>query len=465
VGVTSSPGGGVRSADPTLSDGVTTTRARRGFDVSSVIVWGVLAVMAGVVLRNIAKYGRNIPLAEDWTMVPALTGHQSDFWSWLWSQNNEHRLPLPRLVYLGLLRVTHDFRVGMVFNVIVLGLVAAVLILAARRVRGRTSVVDAFFPVALLHLGNWENMVWGWQMQFVISTALVLVILAVLVAGRAPLSPATILLAAAPLLLLPLVGGSGLPMVPAAIGGLGVLILTREAQPGRRIFIASAVASLVILAVYFVGWERPSWYPDNPGPKPTAKTTGKLLAMGWGPAVSRSWTLAALGTLLVLASAVVVLVLAMRRPGPERRRAIALGCFFGGCMVVTVAVGYGRAALVRTQGLPDRYALLGVPALFAAWFAWELFGPARLCRVVQGAMLAAALLLLPANVHDGHEWRDYYTSGMRSVERDIRAGATTDEIVARHREFLMHWSSEQLRRNIELLREDDVGPFADVPDD
>ena len=31
---------------------------------------------------------------------------------------------------------------------------AAVLILVARRVRGRTSVVDAFFPIVLLHLGT-----------------------------------------------------------------------------------------------------------------------------------------------------------------------------------------------------------------------------------------------------------------------------------------------------------------------
>jgi hypothetical protein len=433
--------------------------------VSALIVWGALALFVAVGLGNVVRYGRNIPLAEDWTVVPAMTGHQPHFWSWLWSQNNEHRLPLPRLVYLGLLRIVPDFRVGMVFNVVVLGLVSALLVLAARRVRGRTSIFDAFFPVALLHLGNWENMFWGWQMQFVIATALVLVVLAVLVAGRVSMPPTTTLLAAGPLVLLPFVGGSSLLMVPAVVAGLGVMVLSGRSVASRRIFFASAAASVLLAGVYFIGWKRPSWYPDNPGPRPTAKTMARLLALGWGPAAGRSWTLAILGTAIVLGSAVVVLTLAIRRGGPDRPRAIALTCFLGGCLVVGLAVGYGRAALVPSQGLPDRYALLAAPTLFVAWFAWELFGPARVRRVVQGVLLASVLLLLPLNVREGHEWRDWYTNGMRSVERDIRAGASRDEIVARHRDFLMHWDEKQLARDIDLLRKDGTGPFADVPED
>src|SRR6185369_10049392 len=183
---------------------VASSRSVRQVKLSSVLVWGTLAALLGVALSNIPRHGRNIPLAEDWTVVPALTGHQPDFWGWLWSQNNEHRLPLPRLVHLGLLEVTHDFRVGMVFNVLALGLVAAVFVLAARRIRGRTSLADAFFPVVLLHLGNGANMFCGWQMHFVIATSLVLVILAVVATGRVPLSPRTTLLAAGPLVLLPL---------------------------------------------------------------------------------------------------------------------------------------------------------------------------------------------------------------------------------------------------------------------
>jgi hypothetical protein len=86
-------------------------------------------------------------------------------------------------------------------------------------------------------------------------------------------------------------------------------------------------------------------------------------------------------------------------------------------------------------------------------------------RVVQGALLASVLVLLPLNVREGHEWRDWYTNGMRSVEHDIDAGMSRDEIVTRNRDFLMHWDEEQLARNIDLLREKGIGPFDDVPDE
>ena len=164
---------------------------------------------------------------------------------------------------------------------------------------------------------------------------------------------------------------------------------------------------------------------------------------------------------LLLASAAVVLVLAMAR-GDQRRRAVALGCFFGGAVVLELLVGYGRAGLVRTEGLPDRYALLAAPALFAAWFAWQLFGPSRWATAVHLTLLLTVLLLLPGNVGKGHEWRDWYTSGMRGVERDIDAGATPNEIAARHGDFLMHWNHEYLARSIELLRKERIGPFAEA---
>ena len=39
---------------------------------------------------------------------------------WLWAQHNEHRLPLPRAVFLTMFRVTHDFRTGMNLQVAML---------------------------------------------------------------------------------------------------------------------------------------------------------------------------------------------------------------------------------------------------------------------------------------------------------------------------------------------------------
>ncbi len=137
-------------------------------------VWVIWAIMLVSALSAIAIYGRDIPLAEDWFMVQPLTGHEPDLAAWSWWQNNEHRLPLPKLVYLLLLELSGgDFRVGMVFNALALSALAAAMVVAVRELRGgRTVLIDAFFPIVLLHLGHWPNLVWGWQIQYVLSVVL-----------------------------------------------------------------------------------------------------------------------------------------------------------------------------------------------------------------------------------------------------------------------------------------------------
>jgi len=154
---------------------------------------GVLAVwaaMLSLVLGCIAIYGRNLPLSEDWEMVPAITGHQPNLLEWLWEGNNEHRLPFPKIIYLILLRASGgDFRIGMIANTVMLGGLSLAMILTARHLRGRTRLADAFLPLALLHLGHSSNMLIGWQILFVISTVLVGAWLLIIVRECWPLSP------------------------------------------------------------------------------------------------------------------------------------------------------------------------------------------------------------------------------------------------------------------------------------
>jgi len=59
-------------------------------------VLALWALMVSLVFGCIAVYGRNVPLAEDWNMVPAMVGHEPNLVEWLWAQNNEHRLPLQK---------------------------------------------------------------------------------------------------------------------------------------------------------------------------------------------------------------------------------------------------------------------------------------------------------------------------------------------------------------------------------
>jgi hypothetical protein len=151
---------------------------------------------------------------------------------------------LPRLLYLIVLKLSGgDFRSGMVFNAVVLGALSYALMRAAQYARGgEIRYADAFFPLVLLHLGHWENLVWGWQIQFVVSVALTCVLLLVIVTETSLPTPPSALVAGATLILLPMSGANGLVITLAlspwfALRGVWVLRANRAAGrprwPGR----------------------------------------------------------------------------------------------------------------------------------------------------------------------------------------------------------------------------------------
>ncbi len=439
---------------------------------AAVAVWGIWLFMMLVALGAIARYGRNIPLAEDWFMVPPLTGNEPDIAGWLWSQNNEHRVPLARLLYLLLLKATGgDFRVGMVFNVLASGALAAAMMRTAYRLRGgRTSLADAFFPIAFLHLGNWNNLVWGWQIQFVLATLLTCALLLVAALRGTDLRPRDAWLAGTCLLLLPLTGANGLIFVAvmapwAALSARELIVRRRTGGSGAGAYLAGCIAVAIVLSgLYFVGYERPSWNPPSPGIGPAVETAVKFLAMGWGPAAELSWRASALLAAAAIASAVALMVTALaRQNGHERGRAFGLLSFAAGMTILALAIGWGRAAMVPSVGMPDRYALLSLPALCMTFFTWQLYGSPGWRRPVQLGLLAAMLALLPANTREGLEWRDWYSAGMLRVEADLAAGMTSDELARRNGEFLIHFDRRRLPRYIEMLRQRETGPFAARP--
>ncbi|MFL5574800.1 MAG: MFS transporter [Gemmatimonadaceae bacterium] len=155
-------------------------------------------------------------------------------------------------------------------------------------------------------------------------------------------------------------------------------------------------------------------------------------------------------------------LLAQEFEGAERGRALGLLCFAGGTAVLTLAMGWGRAAYVPTVGMPDRYALFAAPSLCASFFVWLLYAPPVASRAAQAGLLVVALAVLPGNAREGLSWRDWYVSGAESVERDVAAGVPRLELARRHREFLLHWNEGMLAERIAMLRQAGIGPLARV---
>src|SRR4051794_36642774 len=144
---------------------------------TGLLVYGTSFVLLCVAIWYVAAYGTDVPSWDDWDMVPTMTQQQPVTPAWLWSQHNEHRVPLARLVMLGMYRIRPDFRICMYLNVAMMATLAFSLIRCAKRLRGKLAATDVFFPLVLLGLAQGLNFIWGWQVEFFASTALALCIL------------------------------------------------------------------------------------------------------------------------------------------------------------------------------------------------------------------------------------------------------------------------------------------------
>lgn len=427
----------------------------------------LLVMLLAIDLACVARWGRDIPLAEDWLLVPALTGHEPDMLAWLWAQNNEHRLPLPRLVYWLLLEAVPDFRAGMVLNQLLLAGLAVVLACAARQVRGgRSSYVDAVYPLAFLHIGHWNNLVWGWQLQFVASVFISGLLLAEIVARPGLLDGRRAARVAVYVVLLTLTGANGLLVAIPMVVWLGwqAAVHWRGKSPdaSRRVgttLATTVLLSLLLAAVYFVGYQKPESSPVPPTATEFVRMLLKYLAYAFGPGTRWAWRPAMVAAVAALVVVTWTLVRAWRRSGDDERYRIGgLAAFGASGVVIALAIAWGRGS--DLSNVPDRYALFSAVSLAFVCLTMLLYGPGRLRTLVPAAVLAVLVAYLPVNVLAAREWRDWYLGGAWLVERDIAAGRSIDELAHAHYRFLMHWSEPKVREGIKMLHDAGIGPFA-----
>ncbi|MBV8737046.1 MAG: hypothetical protein JO007_07270 [Alphaproteobacteria bacterium] len=324
-------------------------RQETTFDKWALIsVLGVWAGMVAAMLSWIAEYGRNVPWREDWAMVAALVGKQPHLMEWLWSQTMEHRTPIHRAAYLVLLKASGgDFRVGMIANAVALGGLCLAMILIARRLRGdQTRLADVFFPLVLLHLGHFDILFLGYNIQFWISTGLVCSWLMIIVNSRWPLSPKTAVVAAFTLVLLPLSGGHGMIFTPFIVLWLVAgMLLFRDDITARWIipFEAACIfVSIALIGLYFIGYV--SVTQSYPGIGWIVVASARFVGMALGPAGGAKSITGGLFcgvAALLLASGIIPLRRGLRNIFPaERFRAFGLLIFVGAMATLVFAIGW-----------------------------------------------------------------------------------------------------------------------------
>ena len=430
------------------------------------IVWAIWAAMFVALLVLVARFGSNVPSWDEWDLVPALTGHQPVTAEWLWSQHNEHRVPLPRLVLLALNAFGRiDFRIGQVQNASALAAVAALLILAVRRARdGRTILADALFPLVLLHPRHAVNVLWGWQFQFVASAALACVILGSIARGSSRPARGALFTAGIALCLLPLCGANGVALVPALALWLAYVayVALRAGERARALAAgATAMVSLALVGRYFVGFEEVPNYALGSTFSATAEEAVRFFAAGFGPTFRGSWPLSGVAAVLALLATTALLLWTIRYRPEERARALGLASFLAAMGSLALGLGFGGR-----YGFQARYVTLAAPAWCAAHLVWAICpSPAWLPRSLGPSALAlAALASFHPNLQSGLEHARDLRTHLAAFEHDVAAGEPPYRLVARHGRYL-HPHHELLSDYMPMLRAAGVGAFAELRDD
>lgn len=431
----------------------------------SLFVWATWALMLVAALAFVGTYGSNVPSWDGWDMVPTMTGEQPITATWLWSQHNEHRVPVPRLILLGLCRLTGcDFRAGMYFGVLVLGALAFAMILVAKRLRGEMSYSDAFFPLVLLNWGHAANFLWGWQVQFLVSTALAGVVLLIIAQTGDRFNLGAAVIAGICLVLLPMSGANGVALVPALALWLGYTAVSRLWSDGRQskrnslLIFGLTMTALLLVVVYLIGFEPVPYHPSTPGVLWTLGSSIKFFTIGFGPAATALWPFSGMGVLFLVLLSMGILIIAVRRQPRERHRALGLFFFLSAMGSLALAIGSSR------DGFLPRYVTLAVPTMCCTYLVYDIYSPLRLNAILRAGLFTIASIALWPNTQFGVDYGANLRDQLGSFERDMVAGVPSHMLINRYGSYL-HTHQDVLIDYMPMLRRAGIGQFRFLKND
>ena len=451
------------------ADAASETLGRSRSDLlARIVVWGVWAFMVRTALAYVSLYASQIPFGDDWNYLEAFAGARPVSAAWFWELDYSHRLVLSRALLLALGHLTEfDLMVPRYVNVLLMAASAMLLIRAARRVRGLTSVADAWFPIAFMHVGHASLFLQFHYLVSGITIALLVGFLAAAVGRAEGPGPAGSLAGVTCLLGLPICGAVGVAATPALAVWLALMGRDRlrdgdpRARNEGRLFLLIAGSAALLVGLYFVGYRTPPDSPPSPGVLPVAVLALQFMSMGFGPAVRIGWPFSGVGVLrLPLACAAALLAVHRARPHERSRTGGLLACL-AAMLLVAFAFGYGRAgyAVDRPEtAFMDRYAVNALPLFCVCYFAWLLPSPWPFARAVQALIPVVAAILVFPNHRYGLGMGNSRADMNHALMNDLRRGLAPREAAARH--WPMFLGSEAgMARGLELMRAAKIGPY------
>lgn len=431
------------------------------------LAWVALSVFAGVF---VARSTGEIPLHRDLHLAAQLASDAPSQFQGLADLGTQRGELLPRLVQRALWSFTHDLRAAQFAIVALLAAAAGVLVLAARRARGRTLLADALFPVLLLNVGHSGVLLSASALGTALVVALAAVLFAISATRTGTRSVARAFVAAGALGGLLASGSTGVAFLPIALLAAFVLGIGAVREPasrvaGRIVLVAAAVVALLVYlgGVRVIDTVRVLRWIDT---ERVLLALQRFAAAAFGPAAEDKWAL--IGALVLGLAALTGLALVLRcvfRPD-ERGRAVALGaCVVSSAWVaLTLAIEATRAGDVEIAG-SSRAALLATLLLAAIHLAWA---PSRgvIARTAVPALLAlgAATAFVSGNATHGARAGAIHREQADALAREIADATMPPQALVKRWAGVVHPSLEGFENDLASLARARATAFEHVSD-
>jgi hypothetical protein len=140
--------------------------------------WWLLAIVPfAFLLYTVVQLNVPVPFLDEWELVPLLEKMYGGSLTLddLWKLHNEHRLLFPKMIMLGLARLTDwDIRYEMATSVL---LAVGIFLLLALQVKITARKLAApelrwaipLFSIIIFSISQYQNWFWGWQLQMFLS--------------------------------------------------------------------------------------------------------------------------------------------------------------------------------------------------------------------------------------------------------------------------------------------------------
>ena len=467
------------SSEPVLQSIPKVSDVLVGVSLADIFVWSVWTIMLLAALGLVGWYGtETLPQNDElWVLYDAGPEIQID---WLWKPWAEHRIPLAKLLWNGVLQLTdYDFRFGNFLTVLALASVAFAMVRAIRVVRGRTIVADAFFPLALLNFGQAQVFLWWWQVNHVLAPITACMLLLVLVLGGNSIGVGAAVVVAAGLVLLGVCGPGGLPYV--VVLSLWLSLWTATLWPSLRgrerwgglLVIALIGTSLSLVGAYFVDYTpyfplndpagMPTW-PPSPGLLASAATALQILGLSLGTATKTYAPYWGSGILVLGLASGAVLARAWLSGPKMRLRVLGLLMFLGAPTALVVVIAQSRAGMGLDYIYQGHYLTVMLPMLCAVYFIWE-FTEKPWGRGIQFTLFVVLLGLLPLNLAHGSLVGIELQRKTIAFEHDISTGVPTSVLAERHFASDLVPRVEQIAEILKAHRKNGFGIFKRMLED